>query len=88
VADGPDREDVLLARIVGLRLALRGEDQLLVTGHRFFERVDRLLAPDEQRHHHVREHDDVAQREQGQGPRAASHIRPYCRVPGLVRNNA
>ena len=32
--------------------------------HRLVERGDRLLAPDEQRHDHVREHDDVAQREE------------------------
>src|SRR5205807_806309 len=28
---------------------------------------DRLLAPHEERHHHVREYDDVAQREKGHG---------------------
>ena len=50
--------------IVGLRAALRGEQQLLVAGHRFLERLQRLVAADEQRHDHVREHDDVAQREQ------------------------
>jgi hypothetical protein len=66
VADRADREDVLLARVVGLGLLLGGQHQLLVAGHRVFERADRLLAAHEQRDHHVREHDDVAQREQGQ----------------------
>jgi len=65
VTDGPDREDVLLARIVGLGLLLRGKDELLVPRHRLLQRVDRLLTPHEERHHHVREDDDVAQREEG-----------------------
>jgi hypothetical protein len=39
VTDGADREDVLRARIIRLRAPLRREQQLLVTGHRFLERL-------------------------------------------------
>jgi hypothetical protein len=38
VADRADREDVALARMIGLGFALRGEQDLLVAGHRLFER--------------------------------------------------
>ena len=64
VTDGADREDVLLGGIVGLGATLRCKQQLLVSGHRVLERRQRLLASDEQWHDHVREHDDVAQREE------------------------
>ena len=47
--------------VVGLGLLLRGEQDLLVGGHRLFEGGDGLLAADEQRDDHVREDDDVAQ---------------------------
>ena len=66
VTDRADREDVLFIRIIGLRAALCGEQQLLVAGHRILERRERFVATDEQRNHHMREHDDVAQGEQGQ----------------------
>jgi len=36
---------------------------LLVGAHHLFQRTDRLLAPDEQRHDVVWEDDDVAQRQ-------------------------
>ena len=36
---------------------------MLVRAHHLFERLDRLLAADEERHDHVREDDDVAQRQ-------------------------
>ena len=42
---------------------LRREQNRLVGLHDLFERADRLLAADEQRHDHVRENDDVAQRQ-------------------------
>ena len=63
-----DLEDVVRRGLVGLRLLLRGEEDILVVRHRFFQGGDRLLAPHEERHHHVREHDDVAQREERHGP--------------------
>ena len=34
--------------LVGLRVLLRGEEDVLVARHRLVERVDRLLAPDEE----------------------------------------
>jgi len=46
-----------------LEALLRREEEQLVLGHGALERGHRLLAADEQRHHHVREHDDVAQRQ-------------------------
>ncbi|MNT23802.1 hypothetical protein D3C72_1592400 [compost metagenome] len=36
---------------------------MLVVAHDLFERLDRLLAADEQRHDHAGENDDIAQRE-------------------------
>ena len=59
-ADVVDR--VGLGIVVG-GVLLGGEQDLLVGAHHLFERPDRLLAPDEERHDHVREHDDVAQRQ-------------------------
>ena len=57
--DGADLVDVFGRGIVRLRLLLRGEHDLLVLTHRVFERLDRLLATDEERNDHVRENDDV-----------------------------
>ena len=51
--------------VLGRRL-LRDEQDVLAGFHRHVERLDRLRAPDEQRDDHVREHDDVAQRQQRQ----------------------
>ena len=62
--DGPERADavdVFLARIVRLRVLLGGKQNVLLLVHRIFQRLDGLLATDEQRHHHVGEDDDVAQ---------------------------
>ena len=56
--------------IVLARIELGDEEQLLVGGHRRFERRDRFLAPDEQRNDAVRENDDVAKRKDGE---KASH---------------
>ncbi len=94
-ADRPDGEDVLGDRLVGLRLALRGEEDLLAAGgsgrttfaHRLFERADRLFTTDEERHHHVREDDDVPQRKQwyATGPLflvvAVGHAQPAIVAP-------
>ena len=41
------------------------QQDLLVVLHHVLERAHRLLAADEQRHDHVREHDDVTQRQYG-----------------------
>ena len=45
---------------------LGDQHDVLARLHRHFERLDRLRAADEQRNHHVREDDDVAQRQQRQ----------------------
>ena len=60
---GADGEDVLRRRIVLRGVLLRDQQDLLVVLHHVLERADGLLAPDEQRHDHVREDDDVPQRQ-------------------------
>ena len=49
--------------IVDVGLLLGDQQDALVGAHGRVERLDRLLAPDEQRNHHVRIDDDVAQRQ-------------------------
>ena len=61
-----DRVEILGARVVLGRGLLRDEQDVLAGVHRDVERLDRLRAPDEQRDHHVREDDDVAQRQERQ----------------------
>ena len=73
----PTVEDVVRRRLVGLRVLLRGEEDVLVARHRRVERVDRPLAADEELRHHVREHDDVPQRQKRH--RALLH-RPPARL--------
>ncbi len=60
-------------RIVVGGVLLRGEQDERVGAHHLFERLDRLLAPDEERHDHVREDDDVAQRQHRIGPGLAGN---------------
>ena len=62
-ADGADGVDVVGRGIVLGGVLLGDQQDLLVVLHHVFERAHRLLAADEQRHDHVREHDDVAQRQ-------------------------
>ncbi len=64
--DGADAEDVVGCRVVLGGVLLRDQQDLLVLLHDRLERADRLLAADEQRDDHVREHDDVAQRQHRQ----------------------
>ena len=59
------REDGVRRWIVVGRILLGREQDRLVGLHHLFERANGLLAPDEQRDDHVREHDDVAQRKDG-----------------------
>ena len=59
-ADVIDR--VRLGIVVG-GILLGREQDLLFRAHHLFQRLDRLLTPDEERNDHVREHHDVAQRE-------------------------
>jgi hypothetical protein len=68
-AHGAHRVDVLGQRVVGLGLALGGEQDFLLVAHGLFQRVDGLLTPHEERDHHVREDDDVSQGEQRDHPR-------------------
>jgi hypothetical protein len=66
---GRDRADlieILRGGIVDVRLFLRQQQDLLVDLHRLLERKNRLLATDEQRNHHVRVDDDVAERQHRQ----------------------
>ncbi len=65
-ADGADRMQVGLARIVGFGLLLRDQQDAAVAFHRGFQCFHRLVAADEQRDHHVRIHHHVAQRQHGQ----------------------
>src|SRR5204863_149851 len=71
---------------------LCGEQNERVRTHHLFQRLDRFLAADEQRHDHVREDHDVAQREHRIGPGLAWRERrtwfwqchgigPYCCAP-------
>ena len=55
-------------RVVVGRVLLGGEQDERVGAHDLFKRLDRLLAADEERNDHVREHDDVPQRQNGIGP--------------------
>ncbi len=76
--DRPERADavdVLRPRIVDLVVLLRREQQLAVAGDRVFERLDRARPPDEERDDHVREDDDVAQREQRDRARPGGGLR-------------
>ncbi len=63
---GADAIDVVTARVVLARVLLGDEQDLLVVLHHLLERLDRLLAPDEQRNDHVREDDDVAKGQNGE----------------------
>ena len=62
-----DVVEVLRQRVVDRGAPLRGQEDLLVGGHGALDRGDRLFAAHEERHHHVREDHDVAQRQQRQG---------------------
>src|SRR3990172_4634914 len=63
VGDGPDAEDIPFPGLVRRRVLLGGEEDEPVLSERGVEGRDRLVSPDEKRNHHVREHDDVPQRE-------------------------
>ena len=62
-ADHADGMDVLGRRLVLGGVLLRHEEDLLVVLHDGLERSDRLLAPDKERHDHVRKDDDVPERQ-------------------------
>ena len=62
---GSDLVDGVDRRIVIARVLLRHQQDALVLAHHFLERTDGFLAADEKRHDHVREDDNVAQRQHG-----------------------
>ena len=64
-ADGVDR---VRRRIVVGGVLLRRQQNEGVRAHDFFERLDRLFAADEKRNDHVREDNDVPQRQHRIGP--------------------
>ena len=64
----PDLVDRAGRRIVVGGVLLRRQQDERVRAHHFLERLDGLFAAHEQRHDHVREDDDVAQRQHRIGP--------------------
>ena len=58
---------------------LGDDEDVLVVTHHLLEGLHRLLAADKERHDHVRENDDVAQRQHGIGVACAV----YDRWPGF-----
>ena len=67
VGEHADAVDALGLRLVLGGVLLAGQQDLLVVLHHRLERAHALLAADEERHDHVREHHDVAQRKDGIG---------------------
>ena len=59
VGDAAHREDVVRARVVNRGVVLRGQEDSLVLQQRVIERTRRGRPSDYERHHHVRENDDV-----------------------------
>ncbi len=60
-------KDVFGPGIVDRRIMLRREEDALVLEQRMFECARGRRSPDHERHHHVRENDDVAQRDDREG---------------------
>ena len=65
-ADRADRVDVLRGGVLDVEGLLRRQEDHPVARQRGFDGLDRHLAADEQRQHHVGKHDDVAHRQQRQ----------------------
>ena len=84
LASVPISKIALGRRIVVGGVLLRREQDERVGAHHLFERLDRLLAADEERHDHVREDDDVAQRQHRIGPGFAGDQR---RTSALARGH-
>ena len=60
-SDGADRVDIARRRVVVAGVLLRDQQDLLIVLHDVLERPHGFVAADEERHDHVRKHDDVAQ---------------------------
>ncbi len=67
VGDAAHGVDVLGLRVVDLRVVLRREEHPLVLLQRVLEGADRRRPADDKRHHHVREDDQVPQRDDRKG---------------------
>ena len=67
VGEHADAVDRIGLGIVHRGVDLAGQQDLLVVRHDLFERLHALIAADEQRNDHVREHHDIAQRQNGVG---------------------
>src|SRR5215470_5482766 len=70
-----DLEDRVRCRIVVRGVPLRREQDSRITLRYLFEGADRLLAPDEERHDHVRKYHGVSQRQDRIGPDFAGQER-------------
>lgn len=64
VRDAADIVHVLFGRLILRGGLLRDEHDVLAAFHRHFEGLDRLRPAHEERDHHVRENDDIPQRQQ------------------------
>ena len=84
---GGDAVDLLRSGVVDLRVALSGQEHLLVARERALDGEERRAAADDERNHRVREHDDVPERHHGKSdvgvrgtPGAILHGTPSLRV--------
>ena len=82
---GPDteRSDVLEGRVLHARFPLGAEDQLRLPGEGGLDGRDRPLAPHEDRRDHLREQDELASRQEGQG--RSGRALPLLSHHGLFR---
>ena len=71
-----DAVELVGGRVVIGRVALRHEKNPLILAHHLLQRANGLLAADEQRHDHMREYDDVAQRQHRVNVLSADRGRP------------
>ena len=67
VGDTAHRVDVLGLRVVGRGVLLCRQEDPLVFRQRVFERACRRRSSDDERHHYVRKHDDVAEWDNREG---------------------
>ena len=58
--------NIIHARFIQLGIILREQQNPLLLLHNFFKCLDRFLAAYEKRHNHMREHNNVAQRQNRQ----------------------
>ena len=66
--------EIIAAGIVLARIELGDEENFLVRRHRGFECCDRFVATHEERNDHVRENDDVAERQDRIGLRHIGYM--------------